>query len=331
MKLLLISIEFIDPIFSGNGVACRSLVRSILKNTDHTIFVICGCPQVGTDKSSRSLNLRDFTNSLAMCEEECKRLDGVAIHLPNWYRTDIYSSYSEFSEVACSIAAITEYNADFCLSIDWTGSLVFRSLQTAGCMKIPSVYFVYCCYSFLPNISSSDKEFYRLQEFLSMEASSLTISICGGDQKKLRSMGSSKEVKVLLPPLRIDVQRILHQNILQPAIRRFVTCSLRLHPSKNVEVFVDAIGLLKTLLLQKGLVPVLCGASADPRYAAACRSKLKSIFPESIIYEQFLDAGDMVELFRATKLNVHTALYEAYGMTIVEAAAAGKKRNNARG
>lgn len=324
MKVLVISLEFVDPIFSGNGVAGRSLIRSLLSGSDNQIFAVCGCPQDASGKCSRKLESFDFAKSLQIPEKECGRLSGVAVFLPRWFRTDICSSYSEFCQIACSIDEIKGCEADICIAIDWTGSLVFRSLQTDWERRIPCMYFVFCCYTFLTNISDQDKEFYELQEFQSMESSSLTIAICGGDKMKLETLASSKDVKILLPPLRIDVQRIVSEKSAGPLQRRFITCCLRLHPSKNVEVFVEAVALLKPILQKMDLIPVLCGAPADADYADACRKKLRSNFPGSIIYEEFLNAKDMVELFRETKLNVHTALYEAYGMTIVEAAAGGK-------
>jgi hypothetical protein len=69
---------------------------------------------------------------------------------------------------------------------------------------------------------------------------------------------------------------------------------------------------------------VLCGSAADLNYAESCRSRLRTVFPSSTIYEEFLNAQSMVDIFQSTVVNVHTALYEPYGMTIVEAAAAGK-------
>ena len=45
--------------------------------------------------------------------------------------------------------------------------------------------------------------------------------------------------------------------------------------------------------------------------------------PAAIIEEKFLGPTELADIFSATALNVHPCLYDAYGMTIVEAASQG--------
>ena len=45
--------------------------------------------------------------------------------------------------------------------------------------------------------------------------------------------------------------------------------------------------------------------------------------PNAIIEERFLGPADLADIFAATVLNVHPCLYDAFGMTIVEAASQG--------
>ena len=307
-------------------MACRSLVRSLMSMKDVSTFVICGCP-ISDNMSSniRHLSSVDFSHSLQTSEENIKNIFGVAIPLSTWYRTDIQSSHSEFCAGVCSVFdSIIEFGADLCLEIDWSGSMAIRFLRESNNIQVPSIYFAFCCYSSLSGISEEDRTFYLEQESLSMKSSVLTVALCPGDERKLRSMSPSANFRLLLPPLRFDIHRLVQSESENISRRRFITCCLRLHPSKNVDVFIEAVGLLKDLFIQKNLVPVLCGAAADIAYAEACRSKLRRTCPDSVIHTQFLNAEELVNLFRETKLNVHTALYEAYGMTIIEAAAGGK-------
>jgi glycosyltransferase involved in cell wall biosynthesis len=325
MKLLLISLEFVDPIFSGNGIATRSLARSLLSIEEVSIFIVCGrpCNMLEVD-SVRPIERCDLLQSLQVSDDAIHRLSGISIPLSTWYRTDIQSNYSEFSQAACSSAEVNSFKPDLCLAIDWTGSMTHRELIHRGIFKVPSVFFAFCCYTFLSGVSSLDQAFYREQEKLSIDSSVLTIAICSGDERKLNQIRMSRNIRVLPPPLREDVEKLVKFNRSTSARRYFITCCLRLHPSKNVEVFVDAIELLKEFLVEMGVVPVLCGSAADLSYAKSCRGRLRAVFPSSTIYEEFLDAQNMVDIFQSTVLNVHTALYEPYGMTIVEAAAAGK-------
>lgn len=48
--------------------------------------------------------------------------------------------------------------------------------------------------------------------------------------------------------------------------------------------------------------------------------------PDAIIEESFLGPTELADIFAATALNIHPCLYDAYGMTIVEAASQGLLR-----
>jgi hypothetical protein len=44
MRFCLVSAEIVDPIFSGNGVASRSVARCLLSRPDNSLLVVCGRP-----------------------------------------------------------------------------------------------------------------------------------------------------------------------------------------------------------------------------------------------------------------------------------------------
>ncbi len=48
-----------------------------------------------------------------------------------------------------------------------------------------------------------------------------------------------------------------------------------------------------------------------------------------VVEERFLGPADLARIFEATVLNVHPPLYDAYGMTVVEAASQGGAQNAA--
>ena len=45
--------------------------------------------------------------------------------------------------------------------------------------------------------------------------------------------------------------------------------------------------------------------------------------PNAIIEESFLGPADLAHIFAATVLNIHPCVYDAFGMTIIEAASQG--------
>lgn len=70
------------------------------------------------------------------------------------------------------------------------------------------------------------------------------------------------------------------------------------------------------------LTPFLFGASKT-EYGEIVKERLRAAAPGSIISTGFLGPADMASIFAQTRLNVHPPLYDAFGMTIVEAACQG--------
>lgn len=58
-------------------------------------------------------------------------------------------------------------------------------------------------------------------------------------------------------------------------------------------------------------------------YADALKARLRAAAPGAAVEERFLGPADLARIFAATLLNLHPPLYDAYGMTVVEAASQG--------
>jgi hypothetical protein len=52
----------------------------------------------------------------------------------------------------------------------------------------------------------------------------------------------------------------------------------------------------------------------------AQKARLKAAVPTAKLEERFLGPHELAPLYSATRLNLHPCSYDAYGMTIVEAA-----------
>jgi hypothetical protein len=50
------------------------------------------------------------------------------------------------------------------------------------------------------------------------------------------------------------------------------------------------------------------------------KSRLLAAAPEALVVDHFLGPQQLADIYRATLLNVHPCSYDAYGMTVVEAA-----------
>lgn len=71
-----------------------------------------------------------------------------------------------------------------------------------------------------------------------------------------------------------------------------------------------------------GLQPLLLAASSSS-YAQEIVREFEEKVPEGRVERRFMCAEDLAEVFRCTFLNVHPCEYDAYGMTVVEAASQG--------
>ena len=89
-------------------------------------------------------------------------------------------------------------------------------------------------------------------------------------------------------------------------------------------VFVNLVGSLHKLgVLQKlGLTPLMC-ASSQSEYAQTVKAAFLKAVPTGRLEERFLGTEDLGEIYSHTLLNIHPCKYDAFGMTIVEAASLG--------
>eukprot|EP00550_Attheya_septentrionalis_P004175 CAMPEP_0198299464 /NCGR_PEP_ID=MMETSP1449-20131203/44839_1 /TAXON_ID=420275 /ORGANISM="Attheya septentrionalis, Strain CCMP2084" /LENGTH=491 /DNA_ID=CAMNT_0044001029 /DNA_START=43 /DNA_END=1518 /DNA_ORIENTATION=- len=151
-------------------------------------------------------------------------------------------------------------------------------------------------------------------------------------------------IELLLPPLRADIDELARSdtnfdpylpieaaNIIQRhgslKERCFVTCVVRLSPEKDALRFAHFVEAASHTLAKHGYIPLLAGAAADKEYATLVKNKLLSSECASkggvVIVESFLSEVELAAIFKRTAINFHPCAYDAFGMTIVEAAAFG--------
>eukprot|EP00996_Jenningsia_fusiforme_P000496 NODE_1436_length_1531_cov_33.452092_g1297_i0.p2 GENE.NODE_1436_length_1531_cov_33.452092_g1297_i0~~NODE_1436_length_1531_cov_33.452092_g1297_i0.p2 ORF type:complete len:190 (-),score=22.73 NODE_1436_length_1531_cov_33.452092_g1297_i0:456-1025(-) len=170
--------------------------------------------------------------------------------------------------------------------------------------------------------------FYSARELAAIEQSALGVFIClcKADALSYEKL-SGRRGRVLLPALRDDFVKAAvgysATTSSRTGERNLLMCCVRLSPDKNPEAFVCTVETLGSALLRDNqLVPCMVGASRDPQVTAELRRRLQNVCPDALIND-FVTVEELADLFSKTVLNFHPALTEAYGMTIVEAAALG--------
>lgn len=106
--------------------------------------------------------------------------------------------------------------------------------------------------------------------------------------------------------------------------RNLFLCCVRLSSEKQPHTFVSvAAALSRSGIFQKfALQPLLLAASSSP-YAQEIVREFEEKVPEGRVERKFMSAGELAEVFACTVLNFHPCEYDAYGMTVVEAASQG--------
>ncbi|KAK9817271.1 hypothetical protein WJX72_012093 [[Myrmecia] bisecta] len=333
MRLLFITLEFSAGTFSGNGVYAQSQVRG-LATLGHEVFVVSCKPEGHTGAAK---------------PEGAGQL--VEIAVPVWNCLDRSCSWQEFADGVAQpavVASILEFAPQAVLGVDWSSVRPYKQLVSKG-LAAPFVYMNYRVY--LRTALNQDREFMLAMEGEAVAAAALTTALSRSDADCISEhLQPASAPQVLLPALRTDMEQLplpadvaaRLENSTDGAIpmpangamdhdrtqgrqeRKYLTCCVRLSPEKEPERFVELIEHLAKAgwLHQLQVTPLLCG-SATTAYAADLKARLRAAEPSSVIEERFLGPQELAQIYAQTKLNFHPCLYDAYGMTVVEAASRG--------
>lgn len=355
MKLLLITLEYKASTFSGNGVYSQSIVQSLVRG-GHDVFVISAKPRAipgkptadGKDKKARSAS----SAAAAPRRGEGRLVEmEVEVDRRNWGRLDWKSPWESFAAGVSRECAnkVGEFAPDWALVVDWSGVPAFSKLLALGSQSVPMAFLNFRIY-YLSQYGGEDgqleRNFYRFMESRAVSMSAAIAALSSGDAQVLAtdlatSVAPGVVPKALWPPLRKDM-RILASPPPVPGYmrrtaervqlettdtwakdRKFFTCCVRLSPEKNALMFAMIVEKLAGFLAEHDIIPAICGGAKEDAYGKTVKDRVKKASPLAVIYETFMGAADMAELYSKTLLNVHPCVYDAYGMTIVEAAAFG--------
>ncbi|KAI8474837.1 MAG: hypothetical protein J3K34DRAFT_517917 [Monoraphidium minutum] len=343
MRLLFIAIEFSTGTFSGNGVYGKCQVEALAAQ-GHEVFVIAGRPAADGAAAGAA-----ESSGGGGCGTHVAAAGGGGlpyrlheVPLPVWGRLDRRCGWEALAAGAGAgdvAEAVAAFGPEAALGVDWHSLFAYRSLCAAleaRGAKSPPVY--------LRTAEGEDAEFMAEAEGGAVAAAVLVTCLSRSDAAviaaRLMPPGrGDSEVEVLLPALRSDMAHMpLPADVREAAARAgaalrgggfgarpYLTCCVRLSPEKEPLRFVELVAELQRrgALQRHGLVPLMVGA-ADSEYARRVKAALREAAPGAVVEERFLGPRELVEqVYARTRLNVHPCTYDAYGMTVVEAAAQG--------
>ena len=299
MRLLVITLEYDAFPFSGNGVYAQSLVRGLEQQDDVVVDVVCGSPEHD--------------------EEACDSRALVKIQLPRWCSLDGACSHREFRDEAIkrldALYGGGHPPPDLVLCVDWHAQPIGAHLRWAM-GGLAMVYLNFRVFS-----RGRPGGFLACQEFRSVDQAWLTLALSESDAALLRAFKEDADVRVLLPPLRRDLE--VRARDRAPEERDFLTCVVRLSEEKEPARFVRLVErLAKKGAFDEGLIPVLVTGRAELDGRAELVERFLATHPSAQAFP-FQTPDGLAALYARTRLNVHPPRYDAFGMSIVEAAAFG--------
>lgn len=329
-RLLYVTIEYCHAdLFSGNGICARSQVRGLAAE-NVTVLVICGRPV-----------------PIAEPDPIHPLIKVLYVPLETWFTTDRLSSHAQFAVLAARLMHenVATVKIGAFLAVDWTGMNVLRCfVDTGGKIFAPVMYLSFRMYSSMAGISPQDLAFYQREEGAAIRFAAShgggVIALCDADELALSllepnlpllSFREGSLFRVIHPMLREEFFQIALADedvILDFDRRRIYLVSLvRFSEDKGPHRFVKLLQMLQrcdpNIWERTGVVPMICGADSQPEYARKIKAEIRETVSNCVIMDRFLTPTELSVVLKNSILNIHCAEYEAYGLTIVEAAAMG--------
>ncbi|XP_057862900.2 uncharacterized protein LOC131071196 [Cryptomeria japonica] len=332
-RLVLMTLEYKKSTFSGNGVYAQSIARSLAKRGNH-VLVLSAKP---TNKTIK-LNNGEISKQEMLQETELRMYEiDVEVEGSKWGRLDWKSPWRNFADGITEnvVKMVVEFNPSWILVVDWSALPAYLRLgEATGIQQCPMAFLnfrIYYISEYKGSEGMKEKDFYRDMESKAVSMASTIAALSSRDAHILSTelgSGISPGVlpKPLFPPLREDIRSLAMSTLKSSGDwkkgRKYISCCVRLSPEKNADLFASIVESLAGFMEDQGILPFLCGgAHGGGEYADSIKQRVRVAFPKAVIYEGFMGPTQLADVFSQTLLNVHPCIYDAYGMTIVEAAA----------
>ena len=224
-SVLVTSIEFVQPLFSGNGIMTQSVVRGLL-SLDYHVTVLCARPASHKDEKvviESNDNVNDMDQHQYLHQQQQQRMDDnpnltvLVIDVPSstWKKLDRYSCYEHLAEGALhafqqkkkeedpdhpSVVddnhdhCPTSFSFDYVFAIDWSTIPTIDKLKEHNIITTSStttfVFLVFRVFSSSKELCSTndDYTFYTTREIDAIEKADITFVLSHVDQKSLQKI-----------------------------------------------------------------------------------------------------------------------------------------------
>ena len=135
--------------------------------------------------------------------------------------------------------------------------------------------------------------------------------------------------KIIVKPIAVDTEKIKNAPIIPgadlrlkyPQFEKILLVASRLEREKNVGLAIDAMKEVVKKMPKVGLIVVGKGSESEK----CNRQRAKLGLNSTILFESWADQQTLFSYYKTADVFLNTSLFEGYGMTLIEAHAAGCK------
>jgi len=139
------------------------------------------------------------------------------------------------------------------------------------------------------------------------------------------------ETKITVRPIVVDREKIMQTPITidlhtkYPQFKKIVLMASRLEKEKNIHLAIRAWREVRTKIPGAGLIIVGKGKELKRLKEEARQVQADGGAQKSIVFEEWVSQDILVSYYKTADLFVNLSFYEGYGLTLIEAEAAGTK------
>jgi glycosyltransferase involved in cell wall biosynthesis len=308
-SIIFLTFDFLEPIFSGNGTLSRIQVTGLLEK-GFSVLVIC--PELG-----------EIPNSLTKWIQN-KFLKIIPIKIDSEKDLSHNCDWAGFySETMKHMPEIISYGPNLIVNPDWHTADVAIKLKNT--LSIPLIGQFFRIFSYFKEYfqQSNDFEVVFNKELKLVQNSNIILTLSSFDREWCIKNGG-KTVKILYPPLSEEFINTLKsiKKLEQKSLPYKLFTISRLVPEKKLLRIFPILKKLKEMGMKFHYT--LIGEALDVKYEKKIRNSIHQLtLSEEVDIIGRVSLHNLIMHLCSNPIYIHTSSYEPFGITIIEAAAAG--------
>ena len=307
-RIVYLTFDFLEPIFSGNGTLSRIQIFGLL---ERGFKVLVFCPDNKEEDPETSKWVGEGVLEVVRIQIESDKNLSPSCDWKGFY-----------SKGLTKMEEIEKFNPQLIINPDWHSIDLAVKIKTD--LSIPLVSQFFRIFSYFKNYIPNEEDYTVIsrKEIQLVSQSDLVITLSQFDNEWAQEKGA-KNACITYPPLSEEfIQALKASSTIDASDKiRLITVS-RLVPEKNLIRIFPILKELEKLGLNFSYT--LIGEPLDPQYSEKIKKTIETMkFHSKIRLIGRISLEEMIYQLRIHPIYLHTSSYEPFGITITEAVAAG--------